>query len=141
MGGGALLVLALLFLLGGKKSDGKAKSTDQGKGAAPAGTEPHPEVPGVATSPWPVDSATGAIPPFDLTHWEYDNPPPLEVQLVATKLLPTLWAQGEGATHQERDSTGAALTYRAEWHDAAKTVKGITAYRLKAEHPALAAHA
>lgn len=128
MGGGAILVIGLLLLLFGKKKE------DKGKGAAPLGTEPHPELPGVATSPWPKDAGSGAIPPFNTKDWEYDNPPPLDVQQVALALLPTLWAQGEGATHQERDPTGHALTYRAEYHDAAKTIKGVTAYRLKAAH-------
>ena len=136
----ALLILGLLWLLGSGGSK-KGKTADQGKGAAPAGTEPHPELPGVATSPWPKDTssaATAEIPPFNLTDWEYDNPPPVDVQQTALHLLPTLWATGENSIHQERDPSGAALTYRAEFHDAARTVKGVTAYRLKAEHHALA---
>lgn len=77
-------------------------------------------------APWPQVLPQG-LPAFP-AGWEYDNPPPSEVQARARQLLQTLWNTGQGSKVTEQ-TAGRWITYRAEITKGNK--KGVTAWRLK----------
>lgn len=83
-----------------------------------------------APAPWPQVTPAG-LPPFPGSGWQYDEPPPLEVQQRAAQLVNALWAQGSGAFKIEQ-TAGRWIAYRAEMVKAVPAnKKGVVAYRLK----------
>lgn len=62
--------------------------------------------------------------------WTPANPPPAAVVTRAWQLLPTLWARGVGTKATEQTG-GSWYTYVASWMNAAKTTKGVVAFKPK----------
>jgi hypothetical protein len=91
-----------------------------------------------AASPTPFPAALPAnLPPFPANWgggqppgWVYSTPVLPAVSARAQALLPQLWATGVG-THTTEMTGGVWTTYNAEWSNAAKTMKGVTAYKPK----------
>lgn len=94
-----------------------------GKGAGAA--TPVPPSRPASTPPWPSVRPSG-LPPFPGTGWEYDEPPPAEVQQRAGALRAQLWGKGKGA-HQIEQTGGRWIVYRAEITRGNK--QGVVAYR------------
>jgi hypothetical protein len=101
-------------------------TTPQGPATPAAMPAPFPQAvpPTVPTFPdnWPGGQPAG---------WRFATPVTPEVAKRAVQLLPTLWGTGVG-THVVEMTGGQWIAYNSEWHDAAKTVKGVTAYTPKA---------
>ena len=116
----ALIWLGILWALmaGGKKAPAQP---------SPA-TPPSPGPP----APWPAALPSG-LPPFPGSGWEYDEPPPVAVQMRAKQLLDALWAKGKGS-HQVEQTAGRWIVYRAEITRGNK--RGVVAYREKRTAPA-----
>ena len=114
----ALLWLGLIWsLFGGGRSTPAP--------APPARPEPGPP------APWPAVVPSG-LPPFPGSGWEYDEPPPLAVQMRARQLLSELWAKGQGNWRVEK-TAGRWIVYRAEITRGNK--RGVVAYREKRALP------
>jgi hypothetical protein len=86
--------------------------------------------PGALDVTWP-STPPATLPPFP-AGWEYDEPPPLEVQQRAVQLLPQLWAQGSGSRRVELIG-GRWITLVAEVVRGGS--KGVTAWRVKGQKP------
>lgn len=69
------------------------------------------------------------LPPWP-AGWTPAHPPPAAVVTRAWQLLPTLWAKGVGNRTTE-NTGGQWTTYVATWMNAAKTTKGVVAYKPK----------
>lgn len=78
--------------------------------------------------PWPQVVPAG-LPPWP-SGWQPDNPPPAPVVSRAWQLLPELWAHGSG-TRKTEQTAGRWITYVATYMNAARTMKGVTAFRPK----------
>lgn len=121
----ALLFFALVWA-----SLGRSLSTPEG--APPA--RPQPQLP-PGTPEWPAAPPApvpppGSMPPtFPGPSWEYDEPPPPEVQQRARELLASLWKRGQGSFASAM-TNGRWITYRAEITRGGK--QGVVAYRVRA---------
>jgi peptidoglycan hydrolase-like protein with peptidoglycan-binding domain len=106
--------------------------TGRGKAPARAPRDEDDDVPDSQLPPaWPQVVPT-SLPRFPSTAWEFDNPPPPDVQQRAKQLVQPLWNQGARSYRTER--TGARwITYQAQIVASGK--KGVVAYRLKSEAP------
>lgn len=101
-------------------------TTPQGPATPSTSPAPFPAAPPASLPPFPANWPGGQPP-----GWEFATPVTTAVAQRAQALVPQLWATGAG-THTTEMTGGVWITYNAEWHNAAKTVKGITAYRPKA---------
>ena len=124
----ALAFLALLGRQGGGGGGGDLPPIPPMPG-------PVPPIPGGGDGPSPViapawpSTVPPDLPPFPGDGWEADTPVSQAVIQRAWALLPTLWAQGEGA-HTVEMTAGHWVTYKAQWMEGGK--KGVTAWRVKA---------
>lgn len=82
--------------------------------------------------PWPQAMPSG-LPPWP-QGWTPAQPPPAAVVTRAWQLLPTLWKKGVGNRTTEQ-TAGQWITYVASWMNAAKTTKGVVAYKPKPGAP------
>jgi hypothetical protein len=82
--------------------------------------------------PWPQAMPSG-LPPWP-AGWQPAQPPPAAVVTRAWQLLPTLWAKGVGNRTTEKTGNDW-ITYVATWMNAAKTTKGVVAYKPKPGAP------
>lgn len=98
--------------------------------AAMQAKAPARQLPASTTPAWPSASPTD-LPPFPGPGWEYDTPPPAEVQRKAVELLPSLWHKGNG-THETVLTGQRWITYQASYMAGGK--HGVTAWRRKGEH-------
>lgn len=80
-----------------------------------------------APAPW-RQAVPDGLPPFPGAGWEYDEPPPKDVQARAAQLVAPLWRQGKGS-HRTELTAGRWITYRAEIVRSGK--QGVVAYRQK----------
>jgi hypothetical protein len=80
--------------------------------------------------PWPQAVPPG-LPPWP-SGWKPDHPPPKAVVDRSWQLLPVLWQKGKG-TRVVENTAGRWISYVAT--DMGKGVKGVTAWRAKAEPP------
>jgi hypothetical protein len=130
----ALLWFGLLWtLLGGRRSTSSSSSTwpeTAPPALPPAGPEAPPAAP--PATPWPSVAPVG-LPPFPGGAWEYDEPPPPEVQSRARALLSELWSRGAGAWRAEKTG-GRWIVYRAEIVRSGK--RGVVAFRERGAAPA-----
>jgi len=78
--------------------------------------------------PWPQAMPVGL--PAWPAGWTPAQPPPAAVVTRAWQLLPSLWAKGVGTKATEQTG-GSWYTYVATWMNAAKTTKGVTAFKPK----------
>jgi hypothetical protein len=100
-------------------------AVDTAKGPATPAAAPAPFPAAVpATLPTFPDKWPGGQP----AGWIYALPLRPEVINRAKALLSVLWSTGQG-THVVEMTGGQWTAYNAEWHDQAKTVKGVTAYK------------
>lgn len=94
---------------------------------------PHQQIKNVSQPPpWPQAMPSG-LPPWP-AGWTPAQPPPPAVVTRAWQLLPTLWAKGVGNRTTEQ-TAGQWITYVASWMNAAKTTKGVVAYKPKPGSP------
>lgn len=98
-------------------------------GVAPAPGSPLAKKASQEPAPWPQVVPAG-LPPFGPKGWEPDSPPPLDVQVRASALLPQLWKYGAGTKKTEMTS-GRWITYRAE---PMGKKKGVVAYRVRQQY-------
>jgi peptidoglycan hydrolase-like protein with peptidoglycan-binding domain len=126
----ALLWFGLLWtLLGGRRSSPSQTTPETAPPALPpAGPTEGPPAAPPAPAPWPSIVPSG-LPPFPSSAWEYDEPPPPEVQSRARALLSELWARGSGAWRAEKTG-GRWIVYRAEIVRGGK--RGVVAFRERA---------
>lgn len=89
---------------------------------------------GTSTVPWPSVLPTD-LPVFPGKGWEFDEPPPPEVQKRAGALLSQLWKTGKG-THKTEKTGGRWITYQAQVVASGK--RGVVAYRLRSDDPRIA---
>jgi hypothetical protein len=84
----------------------------------------------VANTPpaWP-QGRPADLPPWP-SGWTPANPPGGAVVTRAWQLLPVLWARGLGASQAE-NTAGQWIMYVASWMNAAKTMKGVVAFKPK----------
>jgi len=99
--------------------------TPQGPATPAAAPAPFPAAVPPSLPAWP-DNWPGGQPPG----WRFATVTPNVVKR-ATALLSQLWATGVGTSTKEQ-TDGVWTVYNAEWHNAAKTIKGVTAYQPKA---------
>lgn len=122
------VVLLLAWAFGGSRDSKTPANAPRSPRVGPAGGAPR-ALPSSTTTPWPQVLPDG-LPPFPGAGWEYDEPPPKEVQQRAQQLVNPLWTEGNGASRTEK--TGARwITYRAELVKGG--TKGVVAYRVKAQ--------
>jgi hypothetical protein len=132
---GIALLLVLLVLARGKGDGGEPY---HGRGLELPDRPTPPALPPIAKAaktmpqPWPQAMPAG-LPPFGPAGWVYDQPPPAAVQARAWQLLSSLWSKGAGATKTEQ-TAGRWITYQAQ---PMGTKKGVVAYRLRSEVPAV----
>lgn len=125
----ALLFLALIWhALGGRRGSGAT-----GTWAPPFSGPPAvswPEQAPILPTPveWPQVVPVSQLPVFPGSAWEFDEPPPAEVQARAGQLVSQLWAKGKGAFRIEQ-TAGRWIAYRAEVVASGK--QGVVAYRLR----------
>ena len=117
-------ILLFLLLAAGRSRGGGGGGAEQERAPAPTGPRALPT--STEATPWPQVVPPG-LPAFP-SGWEYDNPPPKEVQARAKALLDTLWQGGSGTKIQEQ-TAGRWITYRAEITKGNK--RGVVAYRVK----------
>lgn len=119
----ALLFFALIWhALGGRRGSGATGTW------GPVWPEQAPIVPSSAPPEWPQVVPIASLPTFPGAAWEYDEPPPREVQARAGQLVQQLWARGKGAFRIEQ-TAGRWIAYRAEVVASGK--QGVVAYRLR----------
>jgi hypothetical protein len=94
------------------------------------GGRPMPPPGDVSNVVWP-STPPATLPAFP-AGWEYDEPPPAEVQRRAAELLTELWAKGPGSRRVEMVG-GRWITFVAEVVRGGS--RGITAYRVKSARP------
>lgn len=125
---------ALLFFALCWAALGRANTTPEG--APPQRPQRPPPLPPGAPE-WPAAQPPPAVPlpppgslppPFPGPAWEFDEPPPPEVQARARELLSELWQRGQGAFTSAM-TAGRWITYRAEITRGGK--RGVVAYRVR----------
>jgi putative peptidoglycan binding protein len=125
----ALILLLLILAARGREGGGGGWEYERHPTSSPPQLPPaHPTNTSTpeAQTPWPQVVPQG-LPAFP-AGWEYDTPPPKEVQARASALLQTLWNTGQGSKVTEQ-TAGRWITYRAEITKGGK--HGVVAYRLK----------
>ena len=128
----ALMFFALLWgLLGGSTSSSPAPARKPQRQPQPQAGLPPASGTKVTTPPWPQVVPSG-LPTFPGSGWEFDEPPPKDVQARAAQLVQQLWNAGSG-TFKTEQTGGRWISYRAEIVKSGK--KGVVAYRLKSTAP------
>lgn len=124
----ALLFFALIWhALGGRRS-GATGTWEPPFSGPPAVSWPE-QAPILPTpTEWPQVVPVSQLPVFPGAAWEFDEPPPPEVQARAGQLVQQLWARGKGAFRIEQ-TAGRWIAYRAEVVASGK--QGVVAYRLR----------
>lgn len=137
--GGDLFSLFLVWLLSKCRSGGAGEEYEP---ALPGGQPGWPGSP-ISTGPmfpastapaWPAAATQTGVPAFPGVAWEFDEPPPPEVQARARQLVDQLWATGTGSFRIER-TNGRSIAYQAQV--VASGRKGVVAYRLKGQRAAV----
>lgn len=119
-----LFGLLLLLLTGRRNGNGsEARLPDTKPRALPAST------PALPSAPWPA-VVPAELPRFPGSGWEYDEPPPVDVQRRAAQLVDKLWSSGAGS-HVIEQTAGRWIAYRGEIVRSGR--KGVVAYRLKTQ--------
>jgi len=117
----------ILALLGYSK---RVAAADNGSSTPASSSLPPSQSPPILPvslpAPWP-QAIPRDLPPFP-SGWQYDEPPPPEVQQRAGQLVSPLWNKGAGS-YQTEQTAGRWITYRAEKMRSGH--RGIVAYRLK----------
>jgi len=84
-----------------------------------------------ASTPAPFPQARpSGLPPFPGPGWKAAIPTNPAIVTRAQQLLPVLWRIGPGATQVEQ-TRGEWITYLATFMNPQKTIKGVTAHRLR----------
>jgi hypothetical protein len=130
-----LVLLALLYLMGGKKPKPhvvvhhpyvpQPAALPYAPYAPPPVLMPAVYHPAAAPPAWPAAIPAG-LPPFPGPGWVPDSPPPQLVVARAFALLPQLWQRGEGSSTTEQ-TAGRWITYVARM---VGVKKSVLAYRL-----------
>lgn len=123
----AFSLFLLWWLFGCGRGGGSGSAAPPLVPALPGGEPGWPGSPITFTPPWPQTTPTG-LPPFPGSAWEFDEPPPAEVQQRARQLVDELWSRGSGAFRVEQ-TAGRWIAYQAQVVASGK--RGVVAYRQK----------
>jgi hypothetical protein len=84
-----------------------------------------------APAPFPQARPSSGLPPFPGPGWKPAIPTPPAVVTRAQQLLPVLWRSGSPGASTVELTAGEHITYLAQFMNPAKTIKGVTAWRLR----------